>query len=80
MNGQYQCYFLETGVLKHPALSTGGNSVTARVNVTYTEQNIMLSQLIYARVLLSSYRALKITRHVMYLQQNFEAHACNHGC
>lgn len=49
-------------------------------NVTYTEQNTVLSQLNYARVLLSSDRELKITRHVMYLQQNVEARACNHGC
>jgi hypothetical protein len=31
MNGQYQCYCLEIGVLKHPALSAGGHTVTARV-------------------------------------------------
>ena len=49
-------------------------------NVTYNEQNIVLSQLNYAHVLLSSDTALKITRQVMYVQQNIGACLCYHGC
>jgi hypothetical protein len=60
MNGQYQCC-LEIGVLKHPALSTGGHTVTATV-MSLIMNKTLLSWLNYAHVLLSSDIALKITR------------------